>query len=77
MNPLSLFGQRQTIAIGFYFPRPPSIYISFSFSSSCGNVAAILEIDEQHHKTFKTFEASPEQENRSTSVKRVVREYFL
>jgi len=47
----------------FYFPR-------------CGNVAAILELDEHLQKEFIIFEAAP-QETRGLPSKKPVADYFL
>jgi len=35
-------------------------YISFSMFCRCGNVAAILELDENLNKQFRVFEAAPQ-----------------
>jgi len=42
----------------------------------CGNVAAILELDENLKKEFKVFEAAPP-EARGVLSKRPVPDYFL
>lgn len=42
----------------------------------CGNVAAILELDENFNKNFKVFEAAP-QEVRGVPAKKAVPDYFL
>jgi len=42
----------------------------------CGNVAAILELDENLGKYYKIFEAAP-QETRGPAAKKSVPEYFL
>lgn len=47
-----------------------------AFSSSCGNVAAILELDEHLQKDFIIFEAAP-QETRGIPSKKPVADYFL
>lgn len=44
--------------------------------SSCGNVAAILELDEHLQKDFIIFEAAP-QETRGIPSKKPVADYFL
>jgi serine/threonine-protein phosphatase 4 catalytic subunit len=42
----------------------------------CGNIAAILELDEHLNKSFKVFEAAP-QEARGVQSKRAAPDYFL
>ena len=42
----------------------------------CGNVAAILELDENLANDFKVFEAAP-QEARGVPAKRAIPDYFL
>ena len=54
-----------------------TVWSAPNYCYRCGNIAAILEIGENQQKRFKTFEASPVQENRETNAKRVVPEYFL
>ena len=43
---------------------------------SAGNVASILELDEHLNKSFKVFEAAP-QEARGTPAKAPMPDYFL
>ena len=43
---------------------------------SCGNVAAILELDESLTENYKVFEAAP-QETRGIPAKRATPDYFL
>ena len=45
-------------------------------SHRCGNIAAILELDEHLTKNFKVFEAAP-QEARGAQAKRAAPDYFL
>ena len=45
-------------------------------SSRCGNVAAILELDEHLQREFIIFEAAP-QETRGIPSKKPVADYFL
>ena len=47
-----------------------------SLLRSCGNVAAILELDEHLNRNFKIFEAAP-QEVRGVPAKRPAPDYFL
>ena len=46
------------------------------FVCRCGNVAAILELDEHLNKNFKIFEAAP-QEARGVPAKKPAPDYFL
>lgn len=52
-----------------------SFLINFFFVS-CGNVAAILELDEKLNRNYKIFEAAP-QEARGVPAKRPAPSYFL
>uniref|UniRef100_A0A914S9Q5 Serine/threonine-protein phosphatase n=1 Tax=Parascaris equorum TaxID=6256 RepID=A0A914S9Q5_PAREQ len=49
---------------------------SSSGDEGCGNVAAILELDEQLNKDFTIFEAAP-QENRGAPARKPQPDYFL
>lgn len=42
----------------------------------CGNVAAILELDEHLNRNYKIFEAAP-QEVRGVPTKKPIPDYFL
>jgi len=42
----------------------------------CGNVAAILELDENLNQSFKKFNAAPD-ETKDGNIKKIVPEYFL
>jgi len=42
----------------------------------CGNVAAILELDEQLNRNYKIFEAAP-QDSRGIPAKQPLADYFL
>ena len=50
--------------------------ISLSLSRRCGNVAAILELDEHLQRDFTIFEAAP-QETRGVPSKKPQPDYFL
>lgn len=50
--------------------------LPLSFLPRCGNVAAILELDEHLQKEFIIFEAAP-QETRGIPSKKPVADYFL
>ena len=87
----SLCGQLQTIATGerIYFtivrghpehdPEDGSIidliYFTLLFFR-CGNIAAILELDENLQRNFPIFEAAP-QEQRGLPSKKPQPDYFL
>ena len=51
-------------------------YYIFICLNSCGNVAAILELDENLHREFTIFEAAP-QETRGIPSKKPQADYFL
>ncbi len=53
-----------------------ALIYSFGICPRCGNVAAILELDEHLQKEFIIFEAAP-QETRGIPSKRPVADYFL
>lgn len=80
MKQYSQFGRRPTIAIG----KPLSVlFFIYSLTCpfyplliSCGNVAAILELNEYLHRDFVIFEAAP-QESRGIPSKKPQADYFL
>ena len=53
-----------------------TVWSAPNYCYRCGNVAAILEIDEHMNKRFKVFEAAP-QANRTFAPKRTTPDYFL
>lgn len=53
-----------------------TVWSAPNYCYRCGNVAAILELDEHLTKTFKVFDAAP-QEARGVEAKRPVPDYFL
>ncbi|KAH3744363.1 serine/threonine-protein phosphatase 4 catalytic subunit [Pelomyxa schiedti] len=53
-----------------------TVWSAPNYCYRCGNVAAILEVDDNMTKHFKTFEAAPPDSN-SIPVKRSPPEYFL
>ena len=53
-----------------------SIDIKFYLLFRCGNVAAILELDENLEKNFKRFNAAPE-DFKEPPLKKPLPEYFL
>lgn len=53
-----------------------TIWSAPNYCYRCGNVAAILEFDENLNKSYKIFEAAP-QETRGANTKKSVPEYFL
>ena len=68
MNNYLLFGVLQITVIGNYFYLKQNI--------RCGNVASILELDENLAKSYKIFEAAP-QESRGLPAKKPIPDYFL
>lgn len=53
-----------------------TVWSAPNYCYRCGNIAAILEIDENMNKTYKIFEAA-EQDNRGIANKKILPEYFL
>lgn len=53
-----------------------TVWSAPNYCYRCGNIAAILEIDENLNKTYKIFEAA-EQDNRGIANKKILPEYFL
>jgi len=53
-----------------------TVWSAPNYCYRCGNVAAILELDENLQKNFKLFEEAP-QESLGVPAKRPVTEYFL
>jgi len=53
-----------------------TVWSAPNYCYRCGNVAAILELDEHLTQTFKVFDAAP-QEARGAQAKRAAVEYFL
>jgi serine/threonine-protein phosphatase 4 catalytic subunit len=53
-----------------------TVWSAPNYCYRCGNVAAILELDENLTHDFKVFDAAP-QEARGTPAKRAIPDYFL
>mmetsp|Transcript_4083 Transcript_4083/g.14284 ORF Transcript_4083/g.14284 Transcript_4083/m.14284 type:complete len:317 (-) Transcript_4083:257-1207(-) len=53
-----------------------TVWSAPNYCYRCGNVAAILELDEHLERNFKVFEAAP-QEARSVPAKKAAPDYFL
>ncbi|KAK9817874.1 hypothetical protein WJX72_003508 [[Myrmecia] bisecta] len=53
-----------------------TVWSAPNYCYRCGNVAAILELDENLSKNFKVFEAAP-QETRGVPAKKAAPDYFL
>jgi serine/threonine-protein phosphatase 4 catalytic subunit len=53
-----------------------TVWSAPNYCYRCGNVAAILELDEHLNRSFTIFEAAP-QDLRASATKRVVPDYFL
>ena len=79
MKPSLQCGQHPTIVIGknsmFCQSHDESIFNVWNLFR-CGNVAAILELDENLHREFTIFEAAP-QETRGIPSKKPQADYFL
>lgn len=53
-----------------------TVWSAPNYCYRCGNVAAILELDEHLNKNYKVFQAAP-QESRGVPAKKPIPEYFL
>lgn len=53
-----------------------TVWSAPNYCYRCGNIAAILELDEQLTKTYKTFDAAP-QDSRGAALTITTPEYFL
>jgi len=53
-----------------------TVWSAPNYCYRCGNVAAILELDENLNKYYKIFEAAP-QETRGVPAKKAIPDYFL
>jgi len=53
-----------------------TVWSAPNYCYRCGNVAAILELDEHLNKNYKIFEAAP-QEARGVPAKKPAPDYFL
>jgi len=53
-----------------------TVWSAPNYCYRCGNVAAILELDENLNKYYKIFEAAPT-ENRGVPTKKSIPDYFL
>ena len=53
-----------------------TVWSAPNYCYRCGNVAAILELDEHLNKNFKIFEAAP-QDQRGVPAKKPAPDYFL
>lgn len=53
-----------------------TVWSAPNYCYRCGNVASILELDENLAKSYKMFEAAP-QESRGLPAKKPIPDYFL
>jgi serine/threonine-protein phosphatase 4 catalytic subunit len=53
-----------------------TVWSAPNYCYRCGNIAAILELDENEETNYKTFHAAP-QEQRGVPAKKPAPEYFL
>eukprot|EP00606_Chrysophyceae_sp_TOSAG23-5_P000147 GSChrysophyteH2.ASY1.ANO1.281.1 assembled CDS len=84
INDVSLIARAHQLVMEGYkgmFPQPSTsdtlvtVWSAPNYCYRCGNVAAILELDEHLHQHFKIFEAAP-QDNRSAPIQAAPM-YFL
>ena len=56
-----------------------TVWSAPNYCYRCGNVAAILELDEHLNKSYKIFEASPNQltGGSNSATKKIIPDYFL
>jgi serine/threonine-protein phosphatase 4 catalytic subunit len=54
-----------------------TVWSAPNYCYRCGNVASILELDENLCKSFKIFEAAPSNESQGAPVKNHLPDYFL
>jgi len=54
-----------------------TVWSAPNYCYRCGNIAAILELNEQLGKTYKTFEAAPQQDSKNVPPSNPAPEYFL
>jgi len=80
MNGISLIARAHQLAMeGYKMMFDESLVTVWSapnYCYRCGNVAAILELDETLQSSFKIFEAAP-QDARSAPAKKISPDYFL
>jgi len=53
-----------------------TVWSAPNYCYRCGNIAAILELDGDYERQYKTFQAAP-QETRNVPAKKPVPDYFL
>jgi hypothetical protein len=68
--------RKQSYHCGSFYELSEGLLTPASPGGRCGNVAAILELDENFNKNFKVFEAAP-QELRGVPAKKAAPDYFL
>jgi len=80
MNKLTLIARAHQLVMEGYKPMfndsLVTVWSAPNYCYRCGNVAAILELDENLTKNYKIFEAAP-QESRGVPAKRPAPSYFL
>jgi len=54
-----------------------TVWSAPNYCYRCGNVAAILQVDEDLTKTYKIFEAAPQEARTSMPTKKPIADYFL
>ncbi len=54
-----------------------TVWSAPNYCYRCGNVASILELDENMRREFKTFDAAPQETRAVPSVGRQAPDYFL
>ncbi len=54
-----------------------TVWSAPNYCYRCGNVAAIMEVDESLRETFKVFDAAPQEARGSVPARKAAPEYFL
>ncbi|KAI9253771.1 serine/threonine-protein phosphatase 4 catalytic subunit [Phascolomyces articulosus] len=54
-----------------------TVWSAPNYCYRCGNIAAILKLDDGLNREYKIFDAAPQQENRGFMVKKSLPDYFL
>ncbi|KAL1929408.1 hypothetical protein VTP01DRAFT_1546 [Rhizomucor pusillus] len=54
-----------------------TVWSAPNYCYRCGNIAAILKLDDNLNREYKIFEAAPQQDSRGPSMKKSLPDYFL
>lgn len=80
-NGLDLIARAHQLVMEGYKPmfdnKIVTVWSAPNYCYRCGNVAAILELDDYLNKQYKLFEAAPQQDIRGAPQKKALPDYFL